>query len=131
MAPASKMNSEDLQKNFHSIYKDFFNRHDLVLSGNGVLTWGPDVSHGVSVIRIKQKLPLKTYCGVSFNASKKVTFRTVTHYSSLKDSFEKDDFESVFKKARTERVSKALETYLAQNGNPIGMDISLLTEAPK
>lgn len=34
-----KMNSPELQKNFHNLYKDFFNAHDIVLSGNAILTW--------------------------------------------------------------------------------------------
>ncbi len=34
-----KMDSLELQKNFHTVYKDFFNTHNIVLSGDGVLTW--------------------------------------------------------------------------------------------
>ena len=33
------MNSLELQKKFYTIYKEFFNTHDMVLSGNSVLTW--------------------------------------------------------------------------------------------
>ena len=57
-----KINSPELQKNFHAVYKNFFNSHDLVLSGDAVLTWGTDISHGISALRIKQKLPIKTFC---------------------------------------------------------------------
>ena len=34
-----KMNSLELQKRFYTTYKEFFNTHDIVLSGNSVLTW--------------------------------------------------------------------------------------------
>lgn len=39
MKDTLKINSSELQKNFPSIYKDFFNAHDTVLSGNSILTW--------------------------------------------------------------------------------------------
>lgn len=34
-----KMNSIELQKIFHTVYKDFFNAHDIVLSGDAIMTW--------------------------------------------------------------------------------------------
>ena len=34
-----KMNSLELQKIFYTTYKEFFNTHDMVLSGDAVLTW--------------------------------------------------------------------------------------------
>lgn len=57
-----KMNSAALKKDFHTVYRSFFGKHDIVLSGDGILTWGADISHGVSALRIKQKLPIKTFC---------------------------------------------------------------------
>ncbi len=34
-----KANSSELQKAFSSVYRDFFNTHDVVLSAPSVLTW--------------------------------------------------------------------------------------------
>ena len=34
-----RMNSTDLQKRFYTVYKSFFNAHNIVLSSPAVLTW--------------------------------------------------------------------------------------------
>ncbi len=33
------MSSAELQRVFHETYEDFFHTHDLVLSGDNILTW--------------------------------------------------------------------------------------------
>ena len=33
------MSSDELQRIFHSTYQNFFHTHDLVLSGDSILTW--------------------------------------------------------------------------------------------
>jgi len=125
-----KMDSLELQKNFHTVYKDFFNTHNIVLSGDGVLTWWADISHGVSALRIKQKLPIKTFCWVNFNTSGKITFRTVFHYSSVENVFKEDKF-AVFFKYDVERITLFLQNFLTENGFSGWMEIDFLAETPR
>ncbi len=91
------MNSEKMRETFPHLYKKFFNTHDLVLSGNAILTWGADISHGSSVLRIKQKLPLKIYIGANFNTSGKVTFGKISQYSNVDNSFKEHNLNTFFK----------------------------------
>lgn len=125
-----KMNSPELQKVFHTVYKDFFNTHDIVLSGDAVLTWWADISHGISALRIKQKLPMKTFCWGNFNTSGKVTFGKVFYYSTLENSFKEETF-TVFFKYDTEQITWLLQDFLIDNGFSGGIEIDLLTEAPR
>jgi hypothetical protein len=69
---AVRIHSQELQKKFAHIYKNFFNSHDIVLSANMVFTWGSDISDRMTRIHIKQKLPKKIFCGVNMNSSGKV-----------------------------------------------------------
>jgi hypothetical protein len=124
------MSSGELQKIYSSIYKDFFNTHDIVLSGNGVLTWWVDISHGVSVLRIKQKLPLKTFCAANWNTSGKVWFHTILEFSRNQNTFKKNRFDSTFK-SDINKISHFLEDFLRKHDIPEGIDIDFLTEAPQ
>ncbi len=124
-----KMNSVELQKIFQSIYKNFFNVHDIVLSANAVLSWGADISHGISSLRIKQKLPLKTFCGVNMNTSGKAKFGIVSYYSTFEKTFKEEEF-PVFFKYDTEKITKFIQDFLIQNEYSGGIDIDFLIETP-
>ncbi len=124
-----RMHTDDLQKKFSRDYKDFFNTHDMVLSGPGILTWWADISHGVSVLRIKQKIPLKSYIGVNFNPSWRVTFGTILTYDILSDAFRKSPFTTVFQHDIQPLITY-LETYFLERKFTSGVSIDFLSEAP-
>ena len=84
----------------------------------------------MSVLRIKQKLPLKTFCGIRFNTSGKVTFGKIFHYSALTHTFREDAFE-VFFKYDSEQIARCLEGFLVEQETIQGMEIEFLTEAPR
>ncbi len=109
------MNSLALQSSHYEVYKDFFNTHNIVMSGDSVLTWGPDISHGVSVLRIKQKLPMKTYCGANFNTSGKVTFRSIFVYDIVHRDFKQERFLTSFK-YNVDKISIFLQDFLKIHG---------------
>ena len=125
-----EMNSQELQTNFSSVYKSFFNMHDIVLSWPSVLTWWADISHGISALRIKQKLPIKTFCAVNFNTSWEVKFWKIFHYSIVENEFKEDNV-SIFFKNDTARISLFLKDFLVKNGCSSGIDIDFLSEAPR
>ncbi|MBC7503417.1 hypothetical protein H7169_00395 [Candidatus Gracilibacteria bacterium] len=122
------MNSSELRKIFPMVYKNFFNTHDIVLSGDAVLTWGADISHGVSVLRIKQKLPLKTFIGANFNNSGKVTFGEIIQYSIVDNIFKRDSLNTFFKQYLKDIVF-FIENFLSKNNISQGIDIDFLAEA--
>lgn len=124
-----RINSSDLQKRFNSVYKNFYNSHDIILSGNSILTWWADISHGVTDLRIKQKLPVKNFCGAQVNNSWRITFNLLYHYSTREDTFEIDPIEN-FLKNEIERVSPFLESYLTLHGFEYGLEIDFLSEMP-
>lgn len=124
-----KMNSIELQKIFQTTYKTFFNTHDAVLSGNAVLTWWADISHGVSALRIKQKLPVKTYCGINFNTSGKITFWKTFTYSIIEHIFEEDELSSFFQHD-TNQITQFLQNFLTKNGYIGWLEIDILFETP-
>ncbi len=129
MDNAWQMHTEDLQRRFSRDYKDFFNTHNMVLSAPGILTWWADISHGASVLRIKQKIPLKSYIGVNFNTSWAVTFGTIFTYDILSGTFRKNPFKTVFQHDISSVIA-CLETYFLGKGFTSGISIDFLSEAP-
>ncbi len=123
------MSSVELQRVFHDTYENFFHTHDLVLSGDSILTWWADISHGVSVLRLKQKLPMKTYCGVRFNTSWKVTFRTIFVYSILENTFKEVAHNPLFL-SEIDAVIVCLQEFLTKNNYMGGIEIDFLSETP-
>ncbi len=123
------MTSTVLQCTFPEMYKDFFHTHDMVMSASGVLTWWPNIAHGVSTVRVKQKLPLKTFCGVNFNDSGKVTFRTLFVYDIQENHFKKKDFQEVFRHD-IDPLILFLEESLQESGYHRWVEIDFLSEAP-
>lgn len=123
------MNSHRLYDVFSEVYRDFFYTHDMVLSAPSILTWWADISHGVSILRLKQKLPLKTYCWVRFNSSWRITFRSIYVYSILEDTFNEVWFDSIFS-TRT-CIEKFLEEILREQcWVSSGIEIDIIAEAP-
>ncbi len=129
MQGTQKMNSCELQKSFHSVYKNFYNTHDMVLSANSVLTWWADISHGVSSLRIKQKMPLNYYCWVKSNTSGGITFGNVFYYSVLHKNFKEETFD-ILLKYNTEKITSYISNFLSEHEYKGGIDINFLFEVP-
>lgn len=129
MNNAWRMHTEDFQMRFSRDYKDFFNTHNMVLSAPGILTWWADISHVASVLRIKQKIPLKSYIGVNFKTSWAVTFGTIFTYDILSDTFRKNPFKTVFQHDISSVIS-CLEAYFLEKKFTSGISIDFLSEAP-
>ncbi len=123
-----RMNSENLQLIFLPTYKNFFNKHDIVLSSNSVMTWWADLSHGMSALRIKQKVPLKTYAGICLNTTGKVTFWKILDYSVTENAFKEDNLGGFFK-SNLDKTSQFLEGFLVENGYTGGIEMDFLYEA--
>lgn len=123
-----KMNSNESQKAHSSVYKDFFNSHDIVLSGDSILTWWADISHGIGMLRIKQKLPIKMFCWANFNSSWKVTFGKISGYSTENNIFKKDELSTCFRQD-IDNIISFLEDFLKKNNYFWWIGIDILSES--
>lgn len=123
-----KMNSNELQKAHYPVYKSFFNSHDIVLSGDSILTWWADISHGIGMLRIKQKLPIKIFCWANFNSSWKVTFWKIYWYSSDNNLFKKDELNMCFRQD-IGNIIYFLEDFLKKNNYFWWIEIDILSES--
>ena len=129
MDDSLKMNSASLQKRFPTVYRDFCSKHDIVLSADTVMTWGVDVSRGTSAVRIKQKVPTKVFIWVNLIWSE-IKIQRVIHFSPQKNTFLEDDFAQSYK-FDSKLLISFLEKFLSENGYTWGMEIDILTEAPR
>jgi len=87
------MNSTQLQEEFPNIYKDFFARNDLVMSGCFSFSWTPSwVWERSNFIRIKSKIPLKCYVWIKKRKDSNIFIKDVINYDVIKKSFEKIPF---------------------------------------
>lgn len=124
-----KRTSAQLQKTFYTVYKDFFNTHDIVLSGSSILTWWADISHGIGTVWIKQKIPMKTFCWANLNNSGRVTFGSLLEYSILENSFKEQELDTLFVH-NGGAIIWFLENVLSKNWFTKWIEIDILSETP-
>ena len=69
------MNSSELQKKFPEVYKDFFSKNDLVVSGCFSFPWGPrSVANAPHRLILKSCLPIRCYVGIKERNDDKIVF---------------------------------------------------------
>lgn len=82
------MNSTELQKKFPEVYRDFFSKNDLVMSGCFSFPWGPRSIGGIfNKLILKSCLPLRCYVGVKERNDGKIVFSDAKLFSSRENSF--------------------------------------------
>ncbi|MDP2090170.1 MAG: hypothetical protein Q8K30_01110 [Candidatus Gracilibacteria bacterium] len=124
------MNTQSLQEMFPEVYRDFYSRNPIVLSGCYVFPWGPmggkHISHS---IRVKSKIPLKCYVGFNKNSSGKITFGLCDFYDISNKNFIRQDFSIVVKEFKG--VCDILDSFLTDNDIVDGCEISVLSETSR
>ncbi len=84
---------ERLKLENKDLFEKFFSESDLVFSANNVIDWWFGMWESFNNFKIKQKLPVKTYCGVIFNDTWKISLWKLYDYDWLEKSFNTFDFE--------------------------------------
>ena len=124
------MNSAELQKKFPDVYKDFFSKNDLVVSGCYSMAWGNEsVLHQSKYVLTRSKVPLKCYLWLKKNTSKKIEFTEVIFFDISRNKIESVSYEKVIKEEVV--VTKKIQKYLMEKGIIEGVTISILSEIPR
>lgn len=128
MAERIRMNSEDLQKTFPAVYREFFSQCEIVTSCQRSLPWAGGYVFVHGGLGVAQSIPLKTYVGLKPNDSNRMRFASMMTFVPYRGEFHAVSLEPL--------IQNRLETYL--NGEFLksygfdkrGIDIHLLTEIP-
>ncbi len=125
------MNTESLQKHFPDVYKDFFARNDLVLSGCFSFPWTYEGIglNSVWYLRIKSSIPLKCYVWIKKRNDKKIIFNNVTFFNLNKKEFEKVEYSKINKEEQ-KVVNLLLEEFHKNNIN-FWVEIEILSETAR
>nr|MDD3719855.1 hypothetical protein [Candidatus Gracilibacteria bacterium] len=125
-----EMNSLSLQKHFSEVYRDFFARNDLVLSGCFNFPWGYESgNNSETYIRMKSALPLRYYVGIKLKNDLKVKFNNISFFDILGKKFEVTKYINVNKEEKL--ISELLQNELNKLGLKTGIEIELLSETSR
>ncbi len=124
------MTSSFITEKFIDIYNDFFASNDLIVSWNNILTWWVWISHWMNLLRIKQKVPTKTYCWIKLNSSWKVKFNKIFSFNVLEQVFEDLEYSKIYSQD-SERIQDFIEQYLKDNWFNKWIEFNFLWENPR
>lgn len=125
-----EMNTKSLQKHFPDVYRDFFVKNDLVVSGCFNFPWGPSwVWERSNYFNIKSKIPLKCYIWFKIKKELWVNFKNVDFYNISTKSFETVPYSKVNKE--NQKVSEFISDFLSQNHLNSWLEIEFLSETSR
>lgn len=78
-----EMNTESLQEYFPEVYRDFFARNDLVVSGSFNIPWTIK-----TYLRAKTSIGLKCYVGIKLTSNPNITFGDIIFFDINKKKFD-------------------------------------------
>lgn len=124
----------NLQTTHQSIYKDFFLQHPMVFSCNNVFNRGNGIGESFNNFKIKQKVPSKTYCGITFNTTGEINLKYVYEYHHDEEKFYAENYDKVI--PNTQLVINDIKKWMDDNQREIfypgkWIDISFISENPR
>ena len=120
--------NDDLKIQHGDVYKKFFCEHNLVFSTNNVIDWWIWIWESFNNFKIKQKVSTKTYCGVKFNQTWKMTLNKLYEFDWLEHTFVVCDFED------TVQDYSLIQKFLDDNYTAIWnkwIELSFICENPR
>lgn len=125
-----RMNTKSLQKEFKSVYEQFFAKNDLVVSWSFSFSrWTMGIWHRSQHLRIKSKLPIKMYIWITKNTTNTININSVSIYDILSNSFKEESFDEIFQ--QKEEIINILYDFLKDNKSNTWINISILSESPR
>jgi len=125
-----EMNTKSLQKHFPDVYRDFFARNDLVVSGCFSMSWGPGwVGHRSDYVRVKSKIPLKCFIWIKKRKDNSINIDNVIFYDITKKKFETHEFEKI--NWEKEKVILEISKILKEHSFVWWFDINFLSETTR
>ncbi|EKE27827.1 MAG: hypothetical protein ACD_3C00145G0013 [uncultured bacterium (gcode 4)] len=124
------MNTESLQENFSNVYRNFYSRNDLVLSGCfNIPWWSSSLWHRSNHLRIRSKIPLKCYIWIKKTKNRDVKIKDVIFYNIVKKNFEAYNFIKVNKEA--DKVIRLLSEIITKKDLDGWIEIEILSETTR
>ncbi|MBP9780096.1 hypothetical protein KBD33_05770 [Candidatus Gracilibacteria bacterium] len=120
------MNSTQLQKDFPEVYRDFFSKNDLVLSGCFSFPWGSIIGERSNNILIKSKIPLKNFVGLKEKNKSGITYSNITIFDITRSDFEGHSLHELG--IDVPKITSIIEEFLKENNFETGIEISGLSE---
>lgn len=81
------MNSDFFKKEYRDAYQRFFSKNATVISLPFLINWSGDVFSNYQGFRIKQKIPFRSYIGVTRTKEPKISFDTITYFDFGEERF--------------------------------------------
>lgn len=124
------MNSTELQKKFPEVYKDFFSKNDLVVSGCFSMSWGNEWAlHQSQYLTIGSKIPLKCYIWLKKRNDSEVVFEDIISFDFKNETVKSRPYGEIMKESLY--IICAVKKFLKENQIEKGVSISILTEVPR
>ncbi|EKD44352.1 MAG: hypothetical protein ACD_71C00170G0006 [uncultured bacterium (gcode 4)] len=125
-----EMNTKSLQKHFPDVYRDFFAKNDLVVSGCFSMSWGPGwVWHRSDYVRVKSKIPLKCFIWIKKRKDTYINIDNVIFYDLSKKKFEVCEFEKI--NWEKEKIILEVSKILKEHSFVWWFDINFLSETTR
>lgn len=124
------MNSTQLQKDFPEVYRDFFSKNDLVVSGCFSMSWGNEgVLHQSQYLTIGSKIPLKCYIWLKKRSDSEVVFENIISFDFRNKTVISHPYGEIMKESPL--IVSAVKKFLRESQMEKWISISILTEVPR
>jgi len=127
MTQIRQYNSSSLKGAFPSVYGEFFNSCEIVVSAPFIFYWAGEYSVLHGGLSLAQKVPLRIYIGLETRKDKEFVITDYIAFTPALNDFEKLEFNDI-----TERkiVRKIKEIFIQEINLKNGFNIKILAESP-
>jgi len=128
MTKRLRMNSQDIQRAFPEVYRDFFSQCEIVVSSHLLIPWASGSSVVYGGLGICQKMPLKVYAGLRTASSPGIKIASIQSFYPQRSVFSMASIDQHI----INRVEKYLNTdFLKRYDIPkTGIDVQIVLELP-
>lgn len=122
------MKTSVLQNVCQEVYSKFFSSNNIIISGCNTMSWAPSMWYCRDIVRIKQKVPTKSYCGINITDSKDIVFSDISSFNMATVSFDIVRFWDIIKQEK--ELLEFIRKFLDENWFKEWIVINLLFENP-
>lgn len=124
------MNSAELQKKFPEVYRDFFSKNDLVVSGCFSMSWWNEGAlHQSQYLTIGSKIPLKCYVWLKKRNDSEIIFENIISFDFKNEIMKAHPYSEIMKESP--HIISAVKKFFIENQIEKWVSISILTEVPR
>lgn len=124
------MNSTQLQKKFPEVYRDFYSKNDLVVSGCFSMSWWNEgILHQSQYLTIGSKIPLKCFVWIKKRNDSLIIFENIISFDIKNETIKSQTYNEVMKES--DKIIESIKKFLIQNKIEKWITINILTEVPR